>query len=136
MRVNLTKFRRLSKSASAKIRNLGHFCAKSLFSQQPHFQDEHHIWVKYFLSKTSPVSLHNGHLDWNNIFRRNTIFFYNIFVGSRLLRCQCHLLAPQSGALRISAYGDFQSQPNPSIHPSTYSFRAFKPFYSDLRQHI
>ena len=27
------------------------------------------------------------------------------------------LLAPQSGALRISAYGDFQPNPNPSIHP-------------------
>ena len=29
------------------------------------------------------------------------------------------LLAPQSGALRISAYGDFQSHPNPTqpIHP-------------------
>ena len=27
------------------------------------------------------------------------------------------LLAPQSGALRIRAYGDFQYQPNPSIHP-------------------
>ena len=40
------------------------------------------------------------------------------------------LLAPQSGALRISAYGDFQSHPN----PSTYSFRAFKPFYSDQKQ--
>ena len=40
------------------------------------------------------------------------------------------LLAPQSGALRISAYRDFQ--PNPI--PSTYSFRAFRPFYSDLRQ--
>ena len=38
------------------------------------------------------------------------------------------LLAPQSGALRISAYGDFQS------HPSTYSFRAFKPFYGDQKQ--
>ena len=32
------------------------------------------------------------------------------------------LLAPQSGALRISAYGDFQSHSIPSIHPSTYSF--------------
>ena len=41
------------------------------------------------------------------------------------------LLAPQSGALRISAYGDFHPIPS---HPSTYSFRAFKPFYSDLRQ--
>ena len=39
------------------------------------------------------------------------------------------LLALQSGALRISAYRDFQSQ-------STYSFRAFKPFYSDLRQRM
>ena len=37
------------------------------------------------------------------------------------------LLAPQSGALRISAYRDFQSRP-------TYSFRAFKPFYGDLKQ--
>ena len=42
------------------------------------------------------------------------------------------LLAPQSGALRISAYGDFQSQSHPN--PSTYSFRAFKPFYSDQKQ--
>ena len=38
------------------------------------------------------------------------------------------LLAPQSGALRISAYRDFQSI------PTTYSFRAFKPFYGDLKQ--
>ena len=38
------------------------------------------------------------------------------------------LLAPQSGALRISAYRDFHP-----IHP-TYSFRAFKPFYSDQKQ--
>ena len=37
------------------------------------------------------------------------------------------LLAPQSGALRISVYRDFQSQ-------STYSFRAFKPFYGDQKQ--
>ena len=43
-----------------------------------------------------------------------------------------NLLAPQSGALRISAYGDFQSQSQPN--PSTYSFRAFKPFYSDQKQ--
>ena len=42
------------------------------------------------------------------------------------------LLAPQSGALKISAYRD--SHPiHPSIHP-TYSFRAFKPFYSDQKQ--
>ena len=41
------------------------------------------------------------------------------------------LLAPQSGALRISAYRDFL--PIHTIHP-TYSFRAFKPFYGDLRQ--
>ena len=34
------------------------------------------------------------------------------------------LLAPQSGALKISAYRDFQSNP-------PYSFRAFKPFYGD-----
>ena len=38
-------------------------------------------------------------------------------------------LAPQSGALRISAYRDFL----PS-HPTTYSFEAFKPFYGDLKQ--
>ena len=43
------------------------------------------------------------------------------------------LLAPQSGALRISAYRDFQSNPIQS-NPSTYSFRAFKPFYDDLKQ--
>ena len=38
------------------------------------------------------------------------------------------LLAPQSGALRISAYRDF--------HPilPTYSFWAFKPFNGDLKQ--
>ena len=42
------------------------------------------------------------------------------------------LLAPQSGALRISAYRDFQS--NPTHTRSTYSFRAFKPFYSDQKQ--
>ena len=42
------------------------------------------------------------------------------------------LLAPQSGALRISAYRDFQSHPIPS--QSTYSFRAFKPLYSVLKQ--
>ena len=40
------------------------------------------------------------------------------------------LLAPQSGALRISAYRDFL--PNPI--PTTYSFRAFKPFNGDLKQ--
>ena len=42
------------------------------------------------------------------------------------------LLAPQSGALRINAYRDFL----PSIHPipTTYSFRAFKPFNGDLKQ--
>ena len=42
------------------------------------------------------------------------------------------LLAPQSGALRISAYGDFQSQSQSQPNPSTYSFRAVKPFYGDL----
>ena len=42
------------------------------------------------------------------------------------------LLAPQSGALRISAYRDFQSHPIPI--PTTYSFWAFKPFYGDLKQ--
>ena len=31
---------------------------------------------------------------------------------------QKQLLAPQSGALKISAYRDFQSHPIPSIHPS------------------
>ena len=41
-----------------------------------------------------------------------------------------HLLAPQSGALTIGAYRDFQSNPT----QSTYSFRAFKPFYSDQKQ--
>ena len=47
-----------------------------------------------------------------------------------------HLLAPQSGALRISAYRDFQSNPTHThTHTqSTYSFRAFKPFYSDQKQ--
>ena len=40
-----------------------------------------------------------------------------------------NLLAPQSGALRISAYRDFQTHTQ-----STYSFRAFKPFYSDQKQ--
>ena len=40
------------------------------------------------------------------------------------------LSAPQSGALRISAYRDFQSNP----YPTTYSFWAFKPFYGDLKQ--
>merc|ERR1711971_588465 len=45
------------------------------------------------------------------------------------------LLAPQSGALRISAYRDFQPNPIPiPSHPTTYSFRAFKPFYGDLKQ--
>ena len=43
-------------------------------------------------------------------------------------------LAPQSGALRISAYGDFQSQSQSQPNPSTYSFRAFKPFYGDQKQ--
>ena len=42
------------------------------------------------------------------------------------------LLALQSGALRISAYRDFL--PNPVPIPSTYSFRAFKPFYGDPKQ--
>ena len=42
-------------------------------------------------------------------------------ISAVLLASPMHLLAPQSGALRISAYGDFQShpipsQPNPSIH--------------------
>ena len=55
--------------------------------------------------------------------------FYRLFVYF----ISFFLLAPQSGALRISAYRDFQSQSQP-IHPSTYSFRAFKPFYGDLRQ--
>ena len=40
------------------------------------------------------------------------------------------LLAPQSGALRISAYRDFHPIPS----QSTYSFQAFKPFYSDQKQ--
>ena len=40
------------------------------------------------------------------------------------------LLAPQSGAFRINAYRDFQSNPI----PSTYSFWAFKPLYGDLKQ--
>ena len=40
-------------------------------------------------------------------------------------------LAPQSGALRISAYRDFQSHTHTQ---STYSFRAFKPFYCDQKQ--
>ena len=40
------------------------------------------------------------------------------------------LLSPQSGALRISAYRDFQSNPI----QSTYNFRAFKPFYGDQKQ--
>ena len=46
------------------------------------------------------------------------------------------LLAPQSGALIISAYRDFQSNPTHThTHTqSTYSFRAFKPFYSDQKQ--
>ena len=44
------------------------------------------------------------------------------------------LLAPQSGALRISAYRDFQPNPIPiQSNPSTYSFRAFKPFYGDQK---
>ena len=38
------------------------------------------------------------------------------------------LLAPQSSALRISAYRDFHPI------PSTYSFWAFKPFYGNLKQ--
>merc|ERR1712032_826514 len=39
-------------------------------------------------------------------------------------------LAPQSGALRINAYRDFlPSHPNP-----TYSFQAFKPLHSVLKQ--
>merc|ERR1712181_85153 len=42
------------------------------------------------------------------------------------------LLAPQSGALRITPLRDFQ--PNPIPIPSTYSFRAFKPLYSVLKQ--
>jgi len=41
-------------------------------------------------------------------------------------------LASQSGALRISAYRDFQPNPNPI--KSTYSFRAFQPFFSDQKQ--
>ena len=41
-----------------------------------------------------------------------------------------NLLAPQSGALIISAYRDFL--PNPI--QSTYSFQAFKPFYCDQKQ--
>ena len=40
------------------------------------------------------------------------------------------LLAPQSGALRISSYRDFHPI------PSTYSFWAFKPFYGDLKYGI
>ena len=44
------------------------------------------------------------------------------------------LLAPQSGALTIGAYRDFQSNPTHTHTQSTYSFRAFKPFYSDQKQ--
>ena len=47
--------------------------------------------------------------------------------GSAHVSSSSSLLAPQSGALRISAYRDFQ--PNP-IRP-TYSFQAFKPIYGD-----
>ena len=43
-----------------------------------------------------------------------------------------YFLAPQSGAFRISAYRDFQSQSQ--SHPTTSNFRAFKPFYGDLKQ--
>ena len=45
-------------------------------------------------------------------------FLYRVSPDVEMVRIQAHLdlLAPQSGALRISAYGDFQSQPNPSIH--------------------
>ena len=47
------------------------------------------------------------------------------------------LLAPQSGALRITPLRDFHPIPIPSQShpiPSTYSFRAFKPFNGDLKQ--
>ena len=50
--------------------------------------------------------------------------------ASRNFRNKPVLLAPQSGAPRISAYRDFLPIPS---HP-TYSFRSFKPFYGDLKQ--
>ena len=66
----------------------------------------------------------------------NVIVFVIVFKprwGRELICCGMGmLLAPQSGALRISAYRDFHPIPNPI--PTTYSFRAFKPFYGDQKQ--
>jgi len=50
----------------------------------------------------------------------------------KLVTTWASLLAPQSGALRISAYRDFL--PSHPIPNPTYSFRAFKPFYDDQKQ--
>ena len=55
MGANLIKFRHGRQKV--QLPSLEHFYAKCLFSQQPHFQDEHHIWVKYFLSETTHVFL-------------------------------------------------------------------------------
>ena len=57
---------------------------------------------------------------------------YSLVVPVLLLAVADSLLAPQSGALRITPLRDFQ--PNPIPIPSTYSFRAFKPFNGDLKQ--
>ena len=59
-------------------------------------------------------------------------FVFTVYCIQHIVAVCPLLLAPQSGALRISAYRDFlPSHPNP-----TYSFRALKPFYGDLKQYM
>ena len=58
----LTKFWHRRQKVQLPSSGMSIFIQKFLFSQQPHFQDEHHIWSKYFLAETTHVFLHNGHL--------------------------------------------------------------------------
>ena len=67
---------------------------------------------------------------WNQIFSRLKVLHFAVRECDWLLQ-QIRLLAPQSGALGISAYRDFQSHTHTQ---STYSFQAFKPFYGVLKQ--
>ena len=71
---------------------------------------------------------------WQNVWtiffsRWHKLKFMNCWIQFCAQLGSCNVfLAPQSGALRISAYRDFHP-----IH-TTYSFRAFKPFYGDQKQ--
>ena len=73
---SLTKFWHRRQKVQLSSSGMGIFMQKCLFSQQPHFQDEHHIWSKYFLAETTHVFLHNGHLGRQyKKYYRYIIFF-------------------------------------------------------------